>query len=74
MAGKGMKPRAGYNHAAYVANYPFPERKLATEWCAELNLFPMGALPENRMTEAEFRALLAEVGHMHRVAEPETLT
>lgn len=73
MSGKGSKRRKE-DEAKVRANWPFPDRKLATEWCAELNLFPMGALPEGRLTESEFRALLAEVGHMHRAAEPETLT
>lgn len=73
MNGKGSKRRPA-DESKVRANWPFPDRKLATEWCAELNLFPMGALSENRMTEAEFRALLAEVGHMHRAAGPETLT
>jgi len=72
MSGKGMTPRKGYNHEAYRTNFPFPERKLASQWCADLDLFPMGEMPEGRLTEVEFRDALAKVGHMHRVEEPVT--
>ena len=72
MSGKGMTPIKGYNLSRYRDNYPFPERKTSTQWCADLNLFPMGPLPEGRMTETEFRSELVKVGHMHKVKEPET--
>lgn len=67
-----MTPSKGYNLPLYRANFPFPERKLATIWCQELDLFPMGEMPEGRLTESEFKNALAKVGHMHKTEEPET--
>lgn len=72
MSGKGRGPEKGYNLTRYRDNFPFPERKFASQWCSDLNLFPMGEMPEGRLTEVEFREALAKVGHMHRVDEPET--
>lgn len=67
-----MRPIVGYNLPLYRANFPFPERKTATIWCQELGVFPMGEMPEGRLTEAEFKDALATVGHMHKTEEPET--
>lgn len=70
MSGKGRGPEKGYNPPKYRDRFPFPERKIASQWCEDLNLFPMGPLPEGRLTEVEFRDALAKVGHMIRKEEP----
>lgn len=68
---KGSKRRWG-NEPKIRDNWPFAERKTATQWCESLDLFPMGPLPEGLLTESEFRGELAKVGHMHKTEEPET--
>ena len=71
MSGKGSKRRP-CNEAKVREHWPFPERKLASQWCADLDLFPMGEMPEGRLTEVEFRDALAKAGHMHKTSEPIT--
>lgn len=70
--GKGRRPILGYNLSRYQSNFPFPERKISTLWCEQLGVFPMGAMPEGRLTEGEFREALAKVGHMIKTSEPGT--
>ncbi len=69
-AGKGSKRRKE-DEAKVRANWPFPDRKTSAQWCEELALFPVGPMPETRMTESEFRAALVKVEFMHRTTEPE---
>ena len=69
MNGKGDKRRPG-DEAKVRANWPLPERKTVAQWCEEFNVFAVGLMPTNRMTEAEFKAELVKVGYMHRTEEP----
>ena len=71
MSGKGSKRRWG-NETKVRENWPFPDRKTSTTWCSEFGVFPMGTMPEGRLTESEFREALTKVGHMVKTTEPET--
>ena len=74
MAGKGMKPRAGYSRKAYAERFPFPERLTSQEWCDKIGVFVIDADgwrddPHSwgrRITEAEFNERLNVSTIMHR--------
>lgn len=76
-AGKGMKPRAGYNRKAYADRFPFPERKTSQEWCDLLGVFVIDADGwredpgswDRRITEADFNARLIRSTIMHRTSD-----